>query len=151
MKIFSKALLGSLCLSLLFGASLSAQKLDKDFEQIQSLLQLQQSQWNAGDIDAFMESYWKSDQLQFGGGNGITKGWQATLDNYKIRYPNRSAMGTLTFKVLDITRHSKKVVSLTGSWSLDREKDNPGGHFLLIWRKIKGDWKIVCDHTSSKS
>lgn len=146
-----KITLGALCCLLLIGKPLSAQKLDKDFEQIKSLLMLQQGQWNAGDIDAFMQTYWKSDELQFGGGNGITKGWQATLDNYKIRYPDRAAMGTLTFQVLDITRHSKKVVSLTGSWSLAREKDNPGGHFLLIWRKIKGNWKIVCDHTSSKS
>ena len=63
---------------------------------------------------------------------------------------DKEAMGKLTFEVKDMTRHSRKVVSLTGSWELERAHDRPGGHFLLIWRKIKGKWKIVVDHTSQK-
>ena len=129
---------------------LSAQKEPKAFQQIKKLLDRQQADWNAGNIDAFMQAYWKSDQLQFGGANGITRGWQQTLDGYKKRYPDKAAMGQLTFQIKDMTRHSRKVVSLTGSWELEREKGRPGGHFLLIWRKIKGNWKIVVDHTSSK-
>jgi len=38
-----------------------------------------------------------------------------------------------------------------GSWVLERENDRPEGHFLLIWRKIEGKWKIVVDHTSLKA
>lgn len=97
-----------------------------DFVEIEKILFQQEADWNAGDIDGFMEAYWKSEDLQFGGASGITWGWQQTLDNYK------------------------KVISLTGSWELDRESDKPGGHFLLIWRKIGGGWKIVADHTSQK-
>jgi len=52
--------------------------------------------------------------------------------------------------VKDVSRHSKTVISHTGSWELEREMDRPGGHFLLIWRKIKGEWKIAVDHTSQK-
>jgi hypothetical protein len=59
-------------------------------------------------------------------------------------------MGKLTFQVKDISRHGRKVLSLTGSWELERKNDRPGGHFLLIWRKIKGEWKIVADHTSQR-
>ncbi|MEZ4988567.1 MAG: hypothetical protein R2795_26690 [Saprospiraceae bacterium] len=59
-------------------------------------------------------------------------------------------MGQLVFEIKDITRHSRKVYSLTGSWELIREQDRPGGHFLLIWRKIDGEWKIVADHTSAR-
>ena len=129
---------------------LFSQPTDKDFSTLEKTLMQQQSDWNRGDIDAFMEAYWKSPDLQFGNSNGITRGWQQTLDNYKVRYPNRAAMVELTFEVKDLTRHSRKVISLTGSWSLKREKDNPGGHFLLIWRKIKGEWKIVADHTSAR-
>ena len=127
-----------------------AQKGAKDFAQIKKILYQQQQDWNNGDIDAFMQAYWKSDQLQFGGGSGITKGWQQTLDNYKKRYPDKAAMGKLNFEIKDMTRHSRKVISLTGSWELERAQDQPGGHFLLIWRKIKGHWKIVADHTSVK-
>ncbi|MEO1260615.1 MAG: DUF4440 domain-containing protein [Bacteroidota bacterium] len=135
----------------LFTALLSAQKETKAFQEIKALLYQQQKDWNAGNIDAFMQTYWQSDQLQFGGASGITRGWQGTLDGYKKRYPDKATMGQLTFVIKDMTRHSRKVVSLTGSWELEREKDRPGGHFLLIWRKIKGDWKIVVDHTSAKN
>ena len=135
---------------LFFISTLTAQTNTKPFEEIKKILFQQQEDWNNGNIDAFMEAYWHSEKLQFGGGNGITFGWQQTLDGYKKRYPDKAAMGRLTFEIKDMTQQSKKVVSLTGSWKLDREKDQPGGHFLLIWRKIKGEWKIVADHTSSK-
>lgn len=127
-----------------------AQKVNKDFEQIKALLFTQQTAWNKGNIDQFMEAYWKSDELQFGGASGITRGWQATLDGYKKRYPDQATMGQLTFEVKDLTKHSKKVASLTGSWHLKRSIGDIGGHFLLIWRKINGQWKIVVDHTSAE-
>ena len=138
------------CLILIIGQPAKGQEESKDYREIEKILFQQETDWNAGDIDAFMNAYWNSEELQFGGANGITKGWQQTLDNYKRRYPDKATMGKLTFQIKDMTRHSKKVISLTGSWQLEREKDNPGGHFLLIWRKIKGEWKIAVDHTSQK-
>ena len=150
---YRRAAMSIICLGfLLLGIALPShsQSLNKDFESIKQTLFQQQKDWNAGNIDAFMQAYWKSDQLQFGGANGITNGWQATLDGYKERYPDRAAMGQLTFEIKDMTQHSKKVISLTGSWSLKRTNDQPGGHFLLIWRKIKGKWLIVTDHTSAR-
>ena len=133
-----------------FSIPLMAVDNSRDFEEIKKILAQQERDWNQGDIDAFMDAYWPSEDLQFGGANGITKGWQKTLENYKKGYPDQASMGKLTFGVKDITRHSRKVVSLTGSWELEREEDRPGGHFLLIWRKIKGEWKIAVDHTSQK-
>ena len=121
-----------------------------DFEQIKKIFYQQEMDWNKGDIDAFMEAYWNSDDLQFGGANGITKGWRETLEKYKSGYPDRASMGKLSFQIKDMTRQSEGVVSLTGSWQLTRVNDQPGGHFLLIWRKIDGVWKIVVDHTSQK-
>lgn len=121
-----------------------------DFQEIRRIFYQQQKDWNRGDINAFMGAYWHSEELQFGGADGITKGWQNTLERYKSGYPDRATMGTLKFRIKDMSRHSAGVVSLTGSWELQRENDKPGGHFLLIWRKIDGEWKIVVDHTSQK-
>jgi mannan endo-1,4-beta-mannosidase len=128
-----------------------AQKQTDDMEEIRKIFFQQEEDWNNGDIDAFMEAYWNSGELQFGGGDGITWGWQQTLERYKSGYPDIATMGRLTFQIKDMTLQSEEVVSLTGSWELEREHDRPGGHFLLIWRKINGEWKIVVDHTSQKS
>jgi len=139
-------------ISLLFlsHTSLMAQYDSEDFEHIRKIFFQQEADWNRGDIDAFMEAYWDSEELQFGGANGITRGWQQTLESYKKGYPDRASMGRLSFQIKDMTQQSADVVSLTGSWELVREHDRPGGHFLLIWRKIDGEWKIVVDHTSQK-
>ncbi len=115
---------------------------------VQKILLEQQGDWNRGDIDAFMKHYWKSDQLQFIGSSGVTYGWQNTLDNYKRRYPNRQAMGQLKFEVLEVNQRSRKVISLVGKFHLTREIGDLNGHFILIFQKMKGKWKIVADHTS---
>ena len=147
----TKRISGILIISLLsFNLTLPAQDKEKDFEQIKRIFHQQEEDWNRGDIDAFMEAYQKSEDLQFGGAYGITFGWQQTLERYKKGYPDRESMGKLSFQIKDMTQHSEDVVSLTGSWVLERKNDRPGGHFLLIWKKINGEWKIVVDHTSQK-
>ena len=116
-------------------------------DDIRAVMNKQAADWNRGDIPAFMEGYWKSEQLTFVSSR-VTKGWQSTLDNYKKSYPDKAAMGTLTFSDLEITAVSKDAAVVLGSWSLKREKDNPGGKFTLIFRKFKEGWRIVHDHTS---
>ena len=108
----------------------------------------QETAWNRGDIDEFMETYWKSDNLQFIGANGPTYGWQQTLDNYKRRYPDREAMGKLSFDILTIDQRSPTVISLVGKFHLERTIGNLEGYFLLLWQKFDGKWLIVADHTS---
>lgn len=141
------------CFSFLFFLTsffLGAQE-DSDFAQIRAALKQQEADWNKGDIPAFMEVYWKSDQLQFIGATGVTKGWQPTLDGYKRRYPDRDAMGQLTFGIVSMEKLSKKSVFLVGTWDLKRKNDAPGGYFILIWKKIQGKWVITADHTSART
>lgn len=127
-----------------------AQK-NKDIETVKSILLRQADDWNRGDLDAFMVGYWPSEKLQFIGGKGVTYGWQNTLERYKRVYPDRATMGKLKFDILEVQQISKKVIMLTGKYTLTRGNDQPTGHFLLIWRKIKGDWMIIADHSSSAS
>ena len=135
---------------LLLSTSVFGQKKNKDFAKIESILMKQQAAWNEGDIPEFMKYYKKSDDLIFSGASGITKGWQATLDRYIKSYPDQSAMGKLTFKIKHLEKLSRKTAMMIGSWDLERATDDPGGHFMLIWKKRRGKWSIVADHTSSR-
>ncbi len=121
---------------------------DKDIEAVKTVLRIQNEAWNRGDIDAFMEGYWKSDQLQFTNSGGVTFGWENTLNGYKKRYPDLAAMGKLTFEVININRRSKKVISLSGKYTLQRANDQPSGYFLLLFQKFNGKWLIVADCTA---
>lgn len=119
----------------------------KAANDIRAVMERQAADWNRGDIDAFMKGYWNSDKLVFVS-TRVTRGWQPTLDNYKRSYPNKEAMGTLTFSDLEITVLSKDAAVVLGSWSLQRASDNPKGKFTLIFRKFKEGWQIVHDHTT---
>jgi ketosteroid isomerase-like protein len=115
---------------------------------IRNLLQHQTEAWNRGDLEGFMQTYWKSDSLMFIGKNGVVWGWQRTLDNYKKGYPDKAAMGKLSFDIIQVKKLSQKYYSVTGKWMLQREKDAPSGHYTLLLRRIGGQWKIVSDHSS---
>lgn len=120
----------------------------QDRTAILKVLEDQRQGWNKGDMDAYMQGYWKSDSLLFVGKNGPTYGWQKTLDNYKKGYPDKSAMGFLTFGIKKVEFLSKDKAFVLGSWNLKREKDEPKGYFTLLLRKISGQWKVVADHSS---
>ena len=114
---------------------------------IQTILEDQNDAWNRGDIGAFMEGYWNSPELTFVSGRTVTKGWQQTLDGYKKRYPDRAAMGTLTFSELNVRELARDAALVSGRWHLDRDEPT-GGRFTLLFRVKSGRWVIVYDHTS---
>ncbi|RYU90368.1 DUF4440 domain-containing protein [Mucilaginibacter terrigena] len=120
----------------------------QDREAILKVMHNQQIAWSNGDIDGFMQGYWKSDSLMFIGKRGPTYGWQQTFDNYKKGYPDKAAMGKLTFRIDKVELLGKRDAFVMGAWSLARAKDAPGGYFTLWFRKINGEWKVICDHTS---
>ncbi len=116
---------------------------------ITHMLSVQDKAWNAGNIDGFMEYYWKNSDLRFASAGNVNRGWQATLDGYKKRYPDADAMGTLSFKNLEIKVLSHEYAQVFGRWELERANDNPGGLFTLLLQKQNDNWVIVSDHTSS--
>jgi uncharacterized protein (TIGR02246 family) len=115
-------------------------------EEIREVMQFQQNAWNQGDIETFMEGYWKSDSMQFVG-SSIRQGWQATLERYKQSYPTREAMGTLQFEIWQVTKIAEDAYLLTGKYTLQRTNDQPSGAFTLIFRHKDGKWVIAYDHT----
>jgi len=117
--------------------------------QIQETLNRQDAAWNRGDIDGFMEDYLKDKSLRFASGGNIRRGWQATIDRYKANYPDKAAMGTLSFTDLEINVITAEDALVFGHWRLDRAADTPNGLFTLHMKQQDGKWVIVSDHTSS--
>lgn len=138
----------SLLFLLIASWPLHAQTPEDEKKAILKVLMQQQQHWNEGNIPAFMEGYWKSDSLIFTGRNGVTLGWEKVLLNYQRSYSSREAMGTLTFNILHLHVYKNHTALLVGEWKLKRQQDEPGGFFTLVWRKIRGKWVIVADHTS---
>lgn len=116
---------------------------------IRAVLEEQAAAWNRGDVEGFMRGYWKSEEMTFSGASGVTRGWQGVFDRYRTRYPDRKAMGKLTFSELEITMLGPDAAMVLGRWQLEREADRPGGVFTLVARRFPEGWRIVHDHTST--
>lgn len=124
-----------------------------DRAAITGVLTAQQGAWNRGDVDAFLEGYWRSPELTFSGTGGIAHGWDAVLARYKKNYPDRAAMGQLDFSELEFRFLGPDATLVLGRWHLKRQEDyvtaETGGVFSLVWQRFSEGWKIIHDHTSA--
>jgi uncharacterized protein (TIGR02246 family) len=116
---------------------------------ISAVLQAQQAAWNRGDLDAFLEGYWHSQELTFSGSRGISRGWDSVLARYKHNYPDRAAMGQLDFSGLEFRFLGRDAALVLGKWHLKRDTGDIGGVFSLVWQRFPEGWKIIHDHTSA--
>ncbi|HWJ91653.1 MAG TPA: hypothetical protein VNR87_11115 [Flavisolibacter sp.] len=132
---------------LFLGSAAYAQQ-GKDETAIRKLLAFQTQAWNRGDIEAFMQTYWKSDSLLFIGKSGVRRGWQQTLLNYKKGYPDTVAMGKLSFDIIEVKRLSPEYFYVVGKWMLARTIGDLSGYYDLLLRRIRGKWYIISDHSS---
>ena len=112
---------------------------------IRLVMEAQEIAWNNHDLEGFMQGYWKSDSLKFYGSNGLTKGWNQTLANYKKGYPTKAESGTLKFVINDISKIEGDNYWVMGEYHLKRDVGDANGPFLIIFKKINGNWKIVAD------
>lgn len=117
----------------------------KDKEAIKAVMKAQEKAWSANDLEGFMQGYWKNDSLKFYGSSGLTYGWEKTLANYKKGYPTKDHSGTLNFKINDISKIKKNAYWVMGEYYLQRKVGDANGIFMIIFKKIKGEWKIVAD------
>src|SRR5258705_9012772 len=93
-------LLAIFCSNTIFAQSKPVHPAIVDESAIRKVLNDQVIAWNNGDIEKFMQGYWKNDSLMFISAKGIKWGWQTTLDNYKKGYPDTITMGKLSFDLL---------------------------------------------------
>lgn len=133
------------------GCSQQNDLLETHEEPIRRVLETQVTQWNQGDISAFMETYVKSGALRFSSGGTVQRGWEATLQRYLTRYPNKDAMGRLVFEELEVKVLSPTWAEVHGRYRLYREGDyaNATGLFTLLMENLSDGWKILHDHTSA--
>jgi uncharacterized protein (TIGR02246 family) len=129
------------CTPLLFGQD----------SEVRTILSESEAAWNRGDLVTFASYYEDSPQTTFIGREVTHGGTQAILDRYRLGYPTRDAMGTLTFSEIEVRPLAKGVALAIGKFSLKRTAAGGGdaaGRFTLVVRKTRTGWKIIHDHSS---
>jgi beta-aspartyl-peptidase (threonine type) len=119
---------------------------------VRAVLSRQVDDWNKGDLDAFLTSYWNSPQVVFMSGGQRFDGFEAMRDRYRRRYKSEGrAMGQLVFSELDVEALGPHSVMARGRFRLTMpDGTKPTGLFTVILRKLPDGWKIVHDHTSTE-
>jgi beta-aspartyl-peptidase (threonine type) len=120
---------------------------------IRAVLDAQCAAWNRGDLEGYMDGYWRDAQMTFYSGNDVTRGWQPTLERYRRRYQGEGrAMGKLTFADVEAAALGGEHGYARGRWKVDfPDGKSSEGLFTLILRRVDGKWRVVHDHTSAKS
>jgi ketosteroid isomerase-like protein len=139
-----------ICLILVFVFNCKSNQNENALLMVSNQMIKQEEAWNKGDLEGFMDCYWKSDSLRFIGKSGLNTGWQNTLDNYKKSYQNKQEMGTLKFTNKSLDFVGEQTIFVVGEWKLSREDSlgDLGGMYSLIWEKKNGVWVITTDHSS---
>ena len=117
---------------------------------VRGLLNAQVDAWNRGDLKAFLDPYWHSEELTFFSGDTVTRGFASIQARYEKRYgTSPETMGKLRFEDLVVTIAGPEAAVVRGRFRLQMKDSNPTGIFTLVLRKAKGKWMIVHDHTST--
>lgn len=112
-------------------------------ESAKAFMNEQAAAWNRGDLEAFCASY--SDDATFITPSGLTKGREQVLARYKKRYPDKAAMGTLSFEFLD-ARVAPGSVTVMAKWALSYpNKPSASGSTLVVLHPRGTSWMVVQD------
>jgi ketosteroid isomerase-like protein len=114
------------------------------------VLLAQENAWNKGDLTAFTDTFKDSpDTLVIT--HQVSRGFAGLLDEYKHDYPNKAAMGTLSYSDLEVHPLDENFAVVVGKYHLERGKKDGGvaeGLFSLVLENTDKGWKIIVDHTT---
>ena len=148
MKIWSAAVL----LVISIGCTTASNATTGDpVAEVHGVWKKQVDAWNRGDLEGFMEGYWKSPDLVFFTNNAETRGWQQTLDNYRKAYQSGDRrMGTLDFPQLEFKQLGPTAVLARGRWRLKMPDGKElTGMTSVTFQKLPEGWRIIHDHSSA--
>jgi uncharacterized protein (TIGR02246 family) len=121
-----------------------------DAKQIYKVLLKMLDHWNAHDIEGHLEGYWKSSELLVVVDSEEFNGWQQLHDSYINGYPDRSTMGFIQPKRIQVKLLKPDFALALTWWSVTfpSSKQTVMGNSTMNLQKFSDGWKIVASHTS---
>jgi uncharacterized protein (TIGR02246 family) len=117
---------------------------------IRAVLDQQAVDWNRGDLDSYAKGYKNSPDTLFVGAT-VRRGYDGMLASYRKNYPNKAAMGTLTFTNVEVHPLDAHFATVLGNFHLERTAEGGGnadGNYSLVMEKTAEGWKIALDHSA---
>ncbi len=137
--------------ALVTDAALKAKAAETD-QAIRDLTLKLQTDWNSGDMDAYLDAYWKSEEMSLMFGNQAVRGWQALADMFRGNWATEPAMGDFTVNDVVIIQVSSDTVIASGAFTHVFPAETVDGSFTHVWKQLEdGQWRIAHEHTSRKN
>lgn len=117
--------------------------------EILALIEKLQTDWNGGDMAAYLAAYWNSEELSLLFGGQAVRGWQALSDLFTGTWSTEEEMGDFMTHdvVLRFPRADMAIAS--GGFEHQFPAEKVVGAFTHVLRRSDdGSWQIVHEHTS---
>jgi len=120
--------------------------INNEISAIETVLAAQAAAWSRGDLDGYLEYFWRDPRLYYGSVNTVVRGWDALRASYASRYGEGAQLGQLKFSDINIEILSEDAAMVTGRFHVTEAKLPASGSWLIVLRKFPGfGWRVVAD------
>jgi limonene-1,2-epoxide hydrolase len=117
--------------------------------EILALNEKLQTDWNGGDMSAYLDAYWNNEELSLLFGGLAVRGWQALSDLFTGRWTTEEQMGNFMTRDVTVRFSSPDMAISSGGFEHQFPNEKIVGAFTHVWRRSDdGRWLIVHEHTS---
>jgi beta-aspartyl-peptidase (threonine type) len=117
---------------------------------ITAQLERSASDWNRGDLEAFLSDYAQESTTTFIDGRRAREGIGFIRGNYAPRFSPGARRDSLHFEEVNVRRLSPTLALVTARFILQRGSEiTASGPFTLVMDRRPEGWKILHDHSSS--
>ena len=129
-----------------------AAKAAKTEETILQLTEKLQSDWNGGDMEAFLATYWDSENFSLLFGDQSIRGFKAVAEMFRGAWTTEENMGDFSVKDAVLRQIGPDTVISSGQFTHVFPTETIEGSFSHVWKQFEdGRWLIVHEHTSRKN
>jgi ketosteroid isomerase-like protein len=122
---------------------------EKDAEQIGALVSQQYTAVAAGNIEKYLEPFWKSPLLIYISEGAIWKGWDEMRSHVERDYPDWKHVGHPILERMEISVVDVATASTLEWWDMTFPSSaRVNGTTTSVWRKVPEGWRIIVTNTS---
>jgi uncharacterized protein (TIGR02246 family) len=128
----------------------SPQANDSLRREIVSQLNRAASDWNRGDLEAFLSDYAPESTTTFIDGRRARHGIDFIRQNYAPRFAPGARRDSLEFEEVEVRQLTPTLALVTARYLLNRGgTTSASGPFTLVMERRPAGWRILHDHSSS--
>ena len=118
-------------------------------EEVEAIVRGLATDWNAGNMTAYLAAYVQNDDLRLLSSAGTYRGWNTVDTLFREQFPDEPRMGDFTIDGLEVRRLTDEVVLASGAFEHVFATLTVRGLFSHVFRRQDdGRWLIEFEHVS---